>query len=184
MKNLIVSTLILCIVQIGFGQKYWTQTGHIEFFSEAPMENIEADNNQVSGIIDSESGEMAFSLLMKAFMFEKALMQEHFNEKYVQTEKYPKAQFKGKITNLADVDFSTPGEYEAIVDGELTMHGETNPVSSKGTIVVNANNTIDANAEFMLNIKAYKIQIPAVVKDNIAEDVKITVEMNYELYNK
>ena len=104
---------IVLIITLGFtalqvnAQKIWTQNGEITFYSKAPLEDIEAVNHSVSSVVDTESGNVAFSLLISAFEFEKALMQEHFNEKYLHSDKYQKSTFKGKITNLSDIDFST-----------------------------------------------------------------------------
>lgn len=180
--------ILICLFVSSFtllsAQKYWTQNGEIDFFSEAPLENIEAKNNQVSSIIDIETGEIVFSLLMKAFQFEKALMQEHFNEKYVESTKFPKSTFKGAIENIDDIDFSKAREYEVIVAGDLTMHGKTQKVSTKGVLIINEDGTIDTNAKFDVLLKDYDIKIPSVVKDNIAEEVEITVNMHYVLYNK
>src|SRR5687767_244071 len=136
MRNLFVVFIMICAVNSAFAQKYMTKTGHVSFFSKAPMENIEAHNNQVSSIINTANGELVFSLLMKSFNFEKALMQEHFNEKYVESEKFPKAEFKGKITNLSAIDFKKEGSQAAEVAGTLTIHGVTKDVTAKGTVEV------------------------------------------------
>lgn len=164
-------------------EKYITKTGHISFYSEAPLENIEADNNQVTSILDSETGEMVFSLLMKGFQFEKALMQEHFNEKYVHSEKYPKSTFQGKILDVTKVDFSKDGKYEVEVEGTLNLHGVSKTVKSLGTIEVKGEE-LDANAVFNLTLSDYEIEIPSVVKDNIAEVVEVIVKMNYKPFKK
>lgn len=86
--------------------RYMTKTGYIGFYSHTPVEDIKADNNQVASILDSQTGEMVFNVLIKSFVFEKALMQEHFNENYMESDKYPKASFKGKVSNLEKIDFS------------------------------------------------------------------------------
>jgi polyisoprenoid-binding protein YceI len=113
---------------------------------------------------------------MNEFQFEKKLMQEHFNENYVESEKYPKATFSGHILNNGEVDYQTPGEYQAQVVGEMTIHGVTREVSTEGTIEV-TRNTIKARTKFMLNPEEYDIKIPKVVRNNIAERMEISTEL-------
>lgn len=154
--------------------KIFTKTGKISFHSDGNAEKIEALNKKVTCIINTETGQMEFAVLMKAFEFEKALMQEHFNENYVESTKFPKSTFKGNIENISDVNFSKDGTYNAIVKGNLTMHGVTKPVSSNGTITVKGGK-VTANSVFNILLSDYKITIPALVKENISNEVKITV---------
>ena len=185
MKNLLLALVFnLIIVNVGFAQgKYFTRTGHISFFSEAALENIDAHNHQGTCILDSESGALALSVLIKGFEFEKALMQEHFNENYLESHKFPKSTFKGKIVNLDDVNFKDNGKYDVEVQGELTIHGETNTVSSAGILEV-ADNTINATASFPVTVNDYKIKIPKTVIDNIAKVVEVKVALKLEPYNR
>ncbi len=157
--------------------KYFTREGKIEFLSKAPLEDITAINKKVTCILDIESGQMEFSVLMKAFEFEKALMQEHFNENYVESDKYPKAIFKGEIKNKDSVNFAKDGAYPVTVSGKMTIHGVTNDVSYPGNIMVKAG-TVSGTAEIEIKLKDYEISIPKVVKDNIAETVKVTIHVN------
>ena len=94
-------------------QKYMTKNGNIKFYSETPMETIEATNNQVNAALDTQTGDLVFKVLIKSFQFEKALMQEHFNENYMESDKMPNSTFKGKVTNLSAIDFTKEGTYEA-----------------------------------------------------------------------
>ncbi|RMG59603.1 MAG: YceI family protein [Bacteroidetes bacterium] len=174
--------LVLTTGTLSAQSRYMTRTGTITFFSHTPIEDIEATNNQVSSILDAGSGDMVFAVLMKSFQFEKALMQEHFNEKYVESDKFPKAQFKGSLTNLDAIDFGKPGTYPAQVTGKLTIHGVTQDVETEGTIVVTEGG-VQAQAKFPITLADYDISIPAVVRDNIAKVVDITVEMNYDAMN-
>ena len=184
MKRILFLALTLVAFSTSvFAQKYFTRSGHIWFYSEAPLENIEAHNYQASSVLDTETGEMVFSLLMKGFEFEKALMQEHFNEKYVHSDEYPKASFKGNVVNLDAIDLSKDGQYEVDVEGDLTIHGVTNPVKTKGTITVN-DGKILGKAKFPVTVADYNIEIPAVVRDNIAKVVDVNVDMEYEPYEK
>lgn len=163
-------------------QKYFTKSGKIHFFSETPMENIEAENNTVTSVLDVESGRMEFAVLIKAFHFEKALMEEHFNENYLESGKFPKAVFKGQITNLDAVDFSKAGEQEVVVSGDLTIHGETNPVSAVGKLT-KTEEGYDTEASFTVLLSDYKVEIPSVVKDNISNEIKIDVAISYKPLN-
>src|SRR5271157_4358881 len=124
-KILIFSFVLILSSPVLYAQKYLTKNGYIRFYSHASLEDIEAKNNQVNSALDITTGDFIFKVLMKSFEFKKALMQEHFNENYVESEKYPNANFKGKITNFSEVHFTVPGKYEANVEGDLTIHGIT-----------------------------------------------------------
>lgn len=176
MKKLIIIVIsALLFVSTSYAQKYITKNGHIKFYSSAPLEDIEANNYQVNAALDSETGDMVFKVLIKAFEFEKALMQEHFNENYMESDKYPNSVFKGKITNLDKIDLSTEGEYKAVLKGDLTIHGETHEVEIPGAFVV-AGENIKAMAVFTVLLEDYKIKIPKAVTENIAKEIEITVD--------
>ena len=164
-------------------QKYFTRTGNIVFSSDAAMEKIEASNQKATSVLDAATGKMEFAVLIKAFQFEKALMQEHFNENYMESDKYPKAKFKGGIVDVSKVDFLKDGIYPVNVKGNLTIHGETNEVETDGTIVMK-DGKISATSTFEVAVADYKIEIPKVVRDNIAKIVSITVNIDYELFKK
>ena len=123
------------------------------------MEDIKGDNNQVAGVLDISTGEMVFQALIKSFHFDRALMEEHFNENYMESDKIPKSSFKGKITNLSSVNFSKNGTYDVTVEGDLTIHDVTNKISTKGTIEV-VSGGINANSKFNIVPEDYKISIP------------------------
>ena len=181
MKNKIIAFLFMAIGTVAslHAQRQMTRTGHIWFISETPLETIEAHNNQVTSILDTEKGDIVFQALMKGFQFEKALMQEHFNEKYVESDKYPKAVFKGSVTNLNEVDFLKDGNYPAKVKGSLTIHGVTKEVETEGQIKVE-DGKVSTTAEFPITVADYEIKIPSVVRDNIAKEVKVFVDVKYE----
>lgn len=183
MKKLIVGIItigFLGIANSSFAQKYFTKEGSISFYSEAPMEKIEAFNKNATSVLDIQSGKMEFAVLIKGFHFEKALMEEHFNENYMESSKFPKSTFKGEITNLSEVNFSTDGKYKVNVKGNLTIHGETNPVETTGTLMVDGGKII-ASSVFKVTVADYKIEIPKLVRENIAKEVDITVDLNYQL---
>lgn len=178
MKRLFFILIITGLFIQASGQKYITKNGYIGFFSHTLVEDIKADNNQVASVLDISTGEIVFQVLIKSFRFEKALMEEHFNENYMESEKYPRATFTGKITNLSAVRFSSPGVYEVEVEGDLTIHGIAKKVKEKGTIEV-AKESITASSKFSIDPKDYNIKIPAVVADKIAKTIEITVNMKY-----
>lgn len=159
--------------------KYFTKSGKIEFFSNAPMEDIEARNKTVTAVLDTKTGALQFSVLMKGFEFQKALMQEHFNENYVESHKYPKGEFRGTIVNNSDINYSKPGTYPATVKGKLTIHGVTRDVETTGTITVDGTYLLGTSS-FNIKLSDYNIKVPAVVKDKLSNNIKITVDTRLE----
>ncbi len=180
MRKFFSTIIVLFILTTSaFSQKYITKNGKITFYSDAPMEKIEAHNSQVNAAIDASNGDLVFRVLMKSFIFEKALMQEHFNENYVESDKYPNATFKGKIQNIKNIDFSKNGKYNVIVEGDLTIHGVTQKVIHPGSIEIKDGKVI-AQSKFMIALKDYNIKIPNNVLKNIAENIEITVNVNLD----
>jgi polyisoprenoid-binding protein YceI len=162
----------------------YTRNGSISFFSSTPIENIEAHNKEVSSFWNTAKGELVFAVLIKSFKFQKALMQEHFNENYMESDKYPKANFKGNILNMGDVDLKKAGSYTVKVDGDLTIHGVTQHVSVPGTVTVGKDGGVSTAAKFKVKPADYGIKIPAVVAKNIAEVIEIVVNCSYAPYKK
>ena len=162
--------------------KYIDRRGHASFFSSAPMEDIRAENDQAVSIIDTQTGEIVASMLMRSFNFRKALMEEHFNENYVESDKYPKATFRGKIVNLSEIDFAKDGSYTLDITGEISLHGATQPLTVKAEAVMRGG-TLEAKAVFPLKVKDFKIEVPRLVINNIAEVVEVTVSFNYQPMN-
>ncbi|NNF01155.1 MAG: YceI family protein [Bacteroidia bacterium] len=157
--------------------KYFTREGHIAFYSEAEDESIEANNYKVTSILDMATGNMEFAVLMKAFEFKQSLMEEHFNENYVESNKFPKGTFKGTVNNISDVNIKADGEYPVTVSGVLTIHGVSKNIEEKGVIIVK-NGKVYANSEFKIAIRDYDIEIPKVVVKNIAEVISVKVKLN------
>jgi len=155
-------------------QKLMTRTGKISFFSSTPVENIEAFNNDVSCVLNTQNGELVFVVPIKSFRFEKQLMKEHFNESYMESDKYPKAQFKGKIADLRTIHFSKDGSYPAKTTGKLTIHGITKEVSIPGSVVVK-NGKVTLTSTFKVKTADYHIQIPSLTSDKIAKEIEVSV---------
>lgn len=176
--------LAMCLVFSLSGSaqnRYFTKTGHIDFYSHTAVEDIKADNDQVTSFLDIQTGEMVFSVLIRSFRFAKPLMQEHFNENYLESEKYPKASFEGKIADLKAVDFTKSGKYAVNVAGKLTIHGVTREIEAAGHLTTSKDKIIGESV-FQINPGDYDIRIPVVVRQNIAESMKITVQINYQPY--
>ncbi len=156
------------------GQKYYSKVGRLSFTSDAPIEKIEATNTNGLVVIDAASGQIECSVLIKGFQFEKALMQEHFNENYMESHKYPKGLFKGTIANMKEINLTKEGTYTAKVNGNLTLHGVTKTISIPGQVIVKGGK-ITVSATFEILVADYNIVIPKVVRENIAEKVKINI---------
>lgn len=179
MKSILMVLISMVALQMS-AQKYFTRNGEIYFLSDASLEKIEATNSNASSVIDASTGKLEWSVLIKGFQFEKALMQEHFNENYMESDKYPKAVFKGTITNLSAVNFTKDGNYTAKVKGDLTLHGVTKPYETTATITVKGGQ-VSAKSQFNITVADHQIDIPSVVKDKVAKVVKVTVSAKYEL---
>lgn len=179
MKSVIIAIVLMISSQLAIGQKYFSKTGKISFYSDAPMEKIEAHNTTASTVLDIGTGNLEWAVLIQGFKFEKALMQEHFNENYMESETYPKAKFKGKIDNISSVNFKKDGDYNVNVSGQMEIHGVTKPVNATGVISVKGNN-LTAKSKFSIALADYGIEIPKVVADNIAKTVDIHVQADYQ----
>lgn len=177
MKNILLSIFLITSVFILKAQNLYQSTkSEISFFSEAPMENIEAKTTEAKSLLNIETKEIAFVIPIVTFHFEKPLMEEHFNENYMESDKYKTASFKGNI--LTDVDLTKPGTYEVEVEGELTIHGVKQQRTFKGSIEVK-DEQIFVTSNFKVALKDHKIKIPKMVVKNIAEIVDVTVNVAY-----
>ena len=184
MKKQITVILIATFITLSASaQTYITRNGRITFFSKAPVENIEANNNEVTSILDTKKGEVAFIALIKSFKFQKALMEEHFNENYMESNTFPKANFKGTVTDLSKVNFSNDGTYSVNVSGALTIHGVTKNIEVPATITI-SQGKISASSKFSVKVKDYNIKIPTTVVNNIAETITVTVDCKYDPLKK
>lgn len=174
--------LALCAIASGVSaQKFFTRDAKIKFDATSPSspEKIEGLHKSATCVIDAATGKMEWAVLIKGFLFEKALMEEHFNENYLESGKFPKATFKGQITNLNEVNFAKDGKYNAVVTGKLTIHGVTKDITTNGALTV-ANGTIKLNAGFSLLMGDYGIDIPSLVSDKVAKEAKILIDAALE----
>jgi polyisoprenoid-binding protein YceI len=176
MKQLIfiLSCMMACL-QVA-GQKYVIEKSFVSFYSHAAIEDIKADNKKVSSIFNTATGEVVFSIPISEFQFAKSLMQEHFNEKYMESDKYPKATFQGKISAF---DLQVNGPQQAKATGKLTIHGVTRDVEIPGTLEKQGDK-LAMKAKFMVKLADHKITIPQLLWQNIAEQVEVTVDFLYK----
>lgn len=178
-KKLAIVSGIACMLSITVqAQKYLTKEGVIEIFSETSLFTIEAKNHTVASILDAGTGEVVATTLVRSFKFHEALVEEHFNENYMESHLYPKAIFKGKITNFNTVDISQDGSYPISIEGNLTMHGETRPVKTNGTLTIKGGK-ISARTEFTISLANYKIRVEEQYKDRIKDQIRLTVHFDY-----
>ncbi len=176
MKNILLSAcLLICFLNQSNSQLYMTRTGFIGFYSKTPLEDIKAENQQVYAVIDVAKKNIAFTLLMKSFVFTKELMQEHFNENYAETDKFPKANFSGSYTG--DVDFNKDGIYNIIAVGNLTLHNVTQKIQVPATLEVKTGRLI-GHTHFQLKPEDYNINIPSLVREKIAKQMDVEVKID------
>ncbi len=180
MKTIIISGIIFLFGSITTveAQKYFTREAQLSFFSEAPMEKIEAHNGTGTCVVDFSQQRMEFAVLIKAFQFEKALMQEHFNENYMESHKFPKATFKGQIIEPKSIEMK-PEAQDVQVKGTMSIHGVEREITAPGKILFTPDR-VSVSSTFVVAVKDYGIEIPAVVRENIAKEVEITVEADLE----
>lgn len=171
-------TMLFLMVAIGLtiqvnAQIYSTSNGKIDFFSKTPVEDIEAHSNTAVVLLNTATGDVVFKVQNTSFNFPNKLMQEHFNEKYMESEKYPSSLFKGKINEK--IDFTKDGSYDVTVTGTLTVHGVDQPRTIKGRVVVKGG-TVQLISDFMVKNADHKVQIPELVVAKISEELSVHVD--------
>jgi len=175
MVRILLLALVLSPFTVVSQKRYFTEKSLITFFSKGVVEDISAVNAKVTSILDLVNGEVAYLLNPKDFQFDKKLMQIHFNEKYMESEKFPRSTFKGRIVGL-NAASSTLQNVRAV--GKLTIHGVTRDIDVPGTLHVQGNN-VSLKSKFMLKLADYNIKIPQIVWQNIAQQVEVTVDFLY-----
>ena len=178
-KNFVLVSLLFVLSNAAIAQKFFTKNGNISFFSTTSLENIKADNNQVMSVLNAATGEMQLSVLIKSFHFKKALMEEHFNENYMESNKFPKSTFKGNITDISKVNFNKDGNYPVTVSGDLFIHGISKKITTDGKINISGGK-ISGTAVFKVSLSDYAISVPRVVENNISKTIEITVNCLYD----
>jgi polyisoprenoid-binding protein YceI len=168
-----------CIVFLfatpAFEQTYLTRNGNVSFYSHTPAEDIKAQNNEVVGVLNAATGDVEIKLAIKSFHFPKTSMEEHFNnDDYMASEKFPKAGFKGKITNISDVNFSKDGTYNITVSGNLTIRDVTKTITATGTVTVSGASATLAST-FTVKRKEYNVIGESFLQQRLAEDIQIMI---------
>ncbi|TGD81902.1 YceI family protein [Hymenobacter wooponensis] len=157
--------------------RYQTRTGVISFFSSSPLEDIEARSQQASAVLDLQTSQLAFSIPIRSFEFKRSLMQEHFNENYLESERYPKATFTGRLLEVNLPELRETSKVQTVTaEGDLTIHGVTSRVRVPGTVQLQ-NGQLLVQATFNVAPADYKIEIPALVRDHIAKSVQVKVRL-------
>lgn len=182
-KYIFLSLLLLSTVYVNAQDKYFTRYGNINFVSRTPIIDIAGYNKEVLSFLNIKTGEMVFGVVMKSFKFPLPLAEEHFNENYVESDKYPDAKFNGKIININDIDLTKEGNFNVEVEGLLKIHGISNNIKVSGNIKV-IKDKIIARSSFKIAPADYNINIPNLVVDKVAKEVDVNVDMNYEIYTK
>ena len=164
----------LTFSSIGYSQIYTGKSTVISFFSHGPIEDIAATSKSAQVILNAAKNEIAIKVTVKGFDFDKELMQEHFNEKYMESDKYPYATFTGKIMDT--LNYKKDGVHKVSVVGKLTMHGVEKERTIQGTITIKGGEVM-LDSKFTVALKDHKIEIPTLVAQNIAETVEVTVKV-------
>ena len=181
MKKTFLLMAATIFMQQGFAQKrYFTKTGTISFRAGTSVEDIDGLNKSTTAVFDAGTGQIEFAVLIKGFEFNSALMMEHFNENYMESDRYPKSVFKGTIVNIATVNFQKDGTYPVTVKGVLEIHGIKKEIETTGSIKISGE-SVASNAVFNVALEDYHISIPGIVKDKISKEAKVTVNCKFEI---
>lgn len=175
MKKLILVFFFWFYACEGYAQNIKSETGYVKFFSSALIEDITAENQQASAYFNLETGEAVFLIPISGFVFDKSLMQEHFNENYMESDKYPEAYFKGKISGFRP----SQAESSVIAEGEMTIHGITRKIRVPGKIF-RSGNSLRMEAIFNVALEDYQVEIPKLMFQKIAEKVEVTTKFEFQ----
>ncbi len=179
MKKIILLVLFICTKSFSQNTEYIERQGIVTFFSYTSAENIQAQNTQTLSLFNTETQEIAVKILMRAFVFKKALMHEHFNESYIESDLYPKATFEGKIENFNSQEASQT----RLIKGNFTLKNITKPVEVKAKILKSKNTyTISGSLDVLIN--DYNIKVPAILSPNISKKIEVTFSFKYSNYEK
>lgn len=179
MRAIIIGICLFCCLP-ALAQKYQLASSQVSFFSSAPVEDIEAKTSKTRSLLNSKTGELAFVIPIRSFGFDKQLMQEHFNENYMESEKYPEATFKGKLTGY---ERDKKGKQPVVARGEMTIHGVSRSIEAEGVIEFKGKDLF-VEATFPVKVADHDIEIPQVLFYNIAEVVEVKLKGTYKLYEK
>jgi hypothetical protein len=178
-KIFLLALIFICFGVSSYSQDIYQSTnGEVTFYSEAPIENIEASSQDGISVLNLETGEIVFKIKIRSFNFKKALMQEHFNENYMESEQYPYAEFRGRITNPNAL--ASPGEHSITLIGKLNIHGEIKSRELQAELDNSDSSNLKLKSVFLVKCKDHKIKIPRLLWKNIAEEIKVTINTSYK----
>ncbi len=180
MKRILLTSALLVAAWGASAQRFLAKETYIRFFSSTPVEDIEATTNTAVAVWDKATGEVAFQVNIKSCTFEKGLMQEHFNENYLHSDKYPKATFKGKLTDASAVNWEKDGTYTGQLKGNMNIHGVDKVITVPVTVVIK-DKTPSISSKFKVKCVDYNIEIPTLVLAKIAEEIEVTVKAKFDL---
>lgn len=172
MRNIIVLLILMCMSSASRGQQLVSRTGIARFYSKTPLEDIAAENRQVLVVMDPVAGKIAVSMLMKGFLFKKELMQDHFNENYAESDKFPRAEFQGSWPEL--IDAAKEGLYHVIVSGQLKIHGVSRMITLPATLEVKPD-LVHGFCNFFIVPEDFGISIPSLVREKIARQISVQI---------
>jgi polyisoprenoid-binding protein YceI len=173
---------IVASTNLSIAQTVFLATGgKVSFFSETKAENIDATTSSMTSVLNTSTGDIVFTVPMRTFKFKKSLMEEHFNEKYVESEKYPKSVFKARVNEK--IDWTKNGVYNITATGTFDLHGVTKEVTEKGKITINEGKIL-LECNFQVSLKDYNIQVPSIVSSVIADLIDVKMSCTYQPYKK
>lgn len=172
----IILGVLVFFTSTSYSQKIGTSTGNISFFQETTVEDIHGKSKSLMTVIDTKTNNIVYKVSMRSFKFEKALMEEHFNENYVESDKYPYATYYGKINE--SIDWSKDGSYDISSNGKLTMHGVSKEISEKGKLIIK-NGVVSISNEFKIKFTDYGVEIPKLLIMQLSDVVDVKIETNY-----
>ncbi len=181
MKKIIIPVIGALLSTSAFAQIYIAKSCEISFFSKTPVEDIAAVNKAAKPLLNIVTGDLQMKIVMTAFVFEKPLMQEHFNENYVESEKFPNAFFKGKINEK--IDYTKDGEYKVTATGKLTIHGIEKERTIEGMLTVDKT-TITLKSTFKVMFADHGVVIPGLYSGVIPPDTEVKINAILEPYKK
>jgi polyisoprenoid-binding protein YceI len=179
MKKILFLAMFSSLACVAQAQVYTGKTVNVEFYSHTPVEDIKAKTPVMTSVIDFSNNSFAFKIPVKTFDFPNDLMEEHFNENYLESDKYPNATFNGKMTSATKIDITKDGTQTVMAEGKLTIHGVAQDRKIPATLTVK-DGKIKIDAKFNVHLTDHKVEVPTIVMSKIAEDIAITVNLAME----
>jgi polyisoprenoid-binding protein YceI len=179
MTKLFLLLNLLTLSPALWAQRFISERSQVSFYSETPLENIDARNAETTSLFDVANGQIVFSVPIQSFVFAKSLMQQHFNENYLESEKYPKATFKGTVSGFS----LKAGSQKVTASGDLLIHGVSRRVTTDGVMEM-SDGKIRLLVSFPVKLEDYQVKVPKVVFYKIAQEVMVKMDILYKPYEK